>query len=89
MKGGQSKKWWQNENLVRKISRTANVQNPKCMENRSLCKYRNYYIEVYITLIYNERRKWRLDQPELSEVQVTVNIVSDILFSKIFYHSQH
>lgn len=58
------------------------------MENCSLCKYVKYYIEVYLTIIYNERRKWRQDQPELIEVQVTVNIVSDILFSKIFYHSQ-
>lgn len=29
--------------------------------------------------MYNERRKWRQDQPELSEAQVTVNIVSDNL----------
>lgn len=49
----------------------------------------NYYIEGYISIICNERRKWRQDQPELGEAQLTINIFSDSLFSKLFYHSQH
>lgn len=45
-----------------------------------VCEYVKFNIEVYNTVIYNEKRKWRQDQPEPSEVQVTVNVVSDILF---------